>query len=66
METSSQIFKSAIDKAYTTQPNVKINKNTIQFYSANSKWEAEQGEFKLFLGGSSNTILEEAFFYMKK
>jgi hypothetical protein len=29
METSSQIFKSAIDKAYTTQPNVKINKNTM-------------------------------------
>lgn len=44
----------------------KINRETIQFYSANCKWEAEPGEFKLFIGGSSRTILEETFFYKIK
>ena len=30
MESSSNIFKSAIDKAYTGQPNVKINPDTMK------------------------------------
>ena len=42
-----------------------IDKETIKFYSANNKWEAEVGDFKLFIGGSSNTTLEETFSYKK-
>jgi len=29
MESSANLFKNAIDKAYTTQPNVKLNTDTI-------------------------------------
>jgi hypothetical protein len=29
MESSKNIFKNAIDKAYTTQPNVQLNKTTM-------------------------------------
>jgi hypothetical protein len=29
METSGKIFQNAIDKAYTSQPNVKINSTTM-------------------------------------
>jgi hypothetical protein len=30
MESSSNQFKNAIDKAYTTQPNVKLNQTTMK------------------------------------
>ncbi len=42
-----------------------INEETIQFYTANRKWEAEPGEFKVFIGGSSNTLLETDFSFEK-
>ena len=29
MESSSEVFKNAIDKAFTSQPNVKINAKTM-------------------------------------
>ena len=29
MESSANLFKNAIDKAYTTQPTVKLNTDTI-------------------------------------
>ncbi|RKR12384.1 beta-glucosidase [Maribacter vaceletii] len=38
-----------------------INEEMLQFYSANEKWEAEEGEFNVFLGGSSKTVLESNF-----
>lgn len=40
-----------------------INQNTIQYYTANSKWEAEAGDFKIFIGGNSATTLESDFQY---
>lgn len=40
-----------------------INEKTIEFYSANKKWEAEPGDFKIFVGGSSSTKLESGFNY---
>lgn len=40
-----------------------INEKTIEFYSANNKWEAEAGDFKVFIGGSSITKLEAPFSY---
>lgn len=38
-----------------------ISKKTLEFYSANEKWEAELGDFTVFIGGSSNTKLESNF-----
>jgi beta-glucosidase len=42
-----------------------INKKTIEFFTANSKWEAEAGDFKVFVGGSSVETLEGDFQYLK-
>lgn len=42
-----------------------INEETIQFYTANKKWEAEPGDFKVFIGGSSKTDLEGSFSFKK-
>ncbi|MGO4816794.1 beta-glucosidase BglX [Flavobacterium sp. W22_SRS_FP1] len=41
-----------------------IDQNTIQFFTANSKWEAEEGDFNIFVGGSSFTTLETSFQYV--
>ena len=30
MESSANVFKGAIDKAFTTQPNVKLNSDTMK------------------------------------
>jgi len=38
-----------------------ITTKTLEFYSANNKWESEPGDFKIFVGGSSNTKLESSF-----
>jgi beta-glucosidase len=40
-----------------------IDEKTIQFYTANNKWEAEPGDFTVFVGGSSVTALEAPFSY---
>ena len=38
-----------------------IDAKTIEYYTANNKWEAEPGDFKVAIGGSSNTVLEAEF-----
>lgn len=38
-----------------------IDAKTVQFYTANNKWEAEAGDFNVFIGGSSKTVLEGTF-----
>ena len=38
-----------------------IDTKMLAFYSANNKWEAEAGDFKVFVGGSSNTVLQADF-----
>lgn len=40
-----------------------INEKTIEFFTANSKWEVETGDFKVFIGGSSAANLEMNFHY---
>ncbi|MBY0487742.1 MAG: beta-glucosidase BglX [Flavobacteriaceae bacterium] len=40
-----------------------IDKKTIEYYTANAKWEAEPGDFKVFVGGSSDKTLEGSFQY---
>ncbi|MCO6148871.1 beta-glucosidase BglX [Flavobacterium sp. NRK1] len=42
-----------------------IDEKTIEFYTANKKWETEAGDFKVFVGGSSITKLEAPFSYTK-
>lgn len=44
--------------------NFVINKKTIEFYTAQSKWEAEPGDFKVFVGGNSVQTLENDFQYL--
>ena len=44
--------------------NFVINKKTIEFYTAQSKWEAEPGDFKVFIGGNSVQTLENDFQYL--
>ena len=41
--------------------NFTINAKILEFYSANQMWETEQGDFKVFVGGSSQTDLESNF-----
>lgn len=40
-----------------------IDEKTIEFFTANRKWEAEKGDFIVFVGGSSHTKLEASFEY---
>ena len=40
-----------------------IHEKTIEYFTANRKWEAEAGDFKVFIGGSSVTKLEGDFQY---
>ena len=44
----------------------RINKKTIEFFTAQSKWEAEAGDFKIFVGGSSDKTKEADFHYLKQ
>jgi beta-glucosidase len=38
-----------------------INEKTIEFYTANAKWEVEKGDFKVFVGTNSAEVLEAGF-----
>lgn len=40
-----------------------VDKKTITFYTANKKWEAESGQFELYVGGSSKAKLGTSFSY---
>ena len=40
-----------------------IDEKTIQYFTANAKWESESGDFKVFIGGSSAKTLERDFQY---
>jgi beta-glucosidase len=40
-----------------------IDNKTIEFYTANNKWEAEPGDFNVFVGGSSAKTLQMDFQY---
>ncbi|MBE9576770.1 beta-glucosidase BglX [Flavobacterium proteolyticum] len=42
-----------------------IDEKLIEFYTANNRWEAEAGDFKVFIGGSSDKTLEANFQYIK-
>lgn len=42
-----------------------INSKTIEFFTANNKWEAEEGAFKVFIGGNSVDLLDYEFHFKK-
>nr|WP_115810100.1 beta-glucosidase BglX [Flavobacterium aquicola] len=42
-----------------------ISEKTIEFFTANSKWEAEAGDFKVFIGGNSVETLKGDFQFLK-
>lgn len=50
----------------TKKVTFTINEDSIKFFTANNTLEAENGEFKIFIGGSSKTILETSFSFEKK
>ncbi len=42
-----------------------IDEKTIEFYTANNKWEAETGDFKVSIGTNSQETLEAIFMFTK-
>lgn len=55
-------FELAEIKAGETKTvSFEINEKTIEFYSAKKIWEAEAGDFKVFVGGDSMTKNEASF-----
>jgi beta-glucosidase len=49
----------------TKKVTFTINEKTIEFFTANSKWEAETGDFNVFIGGNSVETLKGDFQYLK-
>jgi beta-glucosidase len=49
----------------TKKVTFTINEKTIEFFTANSKWEAEAGDFKVFVGGNSVDTLKGDFQFAK-
>lgn len=43
-----------------------INSETLQFYTANKKWEVEPGKFDVWIGGDSTTSLKKTFIVTDK
>lgn len=53
-------------KPYETKTiTFTIDEKLIEFYTANNLWEAEPGDFIVFIGGSSDKTLEANFQYIK-
>ena len=52
-----------IKAGQTKTVSFEINEKTIEFYTANNIWEAEPGDFKVYVGGDSKASLEAAFTY---
>lgn len=56
----------ALNANETKTVTFTIDEKTIEFFTANGKWEAESGDFKVFVGGSSDKTLEDNFEYNNK
>jgi beta-glucosidase len=39
----------------------RIDRKLIEYYTVNNKWEAEPGDFKVYVGGSSDATMEAGF-----
>ena len=51
--------KIMLKKGETKKVSFTINKETLQFYTINRKWEVESGDFHLFVGGNSSTKMKQ-------
>lgn len=49
----------------TKQVTFTIDEKAITFFTANNKWEAEAGDFNVFVGGSSAETLKGDFQFLK-
>ncbi len=49
----------------TRQITFTIDAKLLEFYTANEKWETESGSYKVMVGGSSDTVLEADFEFLK-
>jgi beta-glucosidase len=47
----------------TKEVTFVINEKTIEFFTAKLKWEAEPGDFNVFVGGSSAKTIQGNFQY---
>ena len=39
----------------------KIDRSLLEFYSGNNRWEAESGDFDIYIGTNSNAKLKASF-----
>jgi beta-glucosidase len=53
--------KIMLKSGETKKVSFTINSKTLQFYTANRKWEVEPGTFNIWVGGDSNASLKETF-----
>jgi beta-glucosidase len=53
--------KLAIKAGETKTVSFTLDKETLQFYTANNKWEVETGDFDVWVGGDSNATLKASF-----
>ncbi len=55
-------FKKILLKAGETKTvSFTINKEMLQFYTVNKKWEVESGDFEIWVGGNSKAPLKASF-----
>lgn len=55
--------KVALKPGETKTISFAISEKEIEFYTANKKWEAEPGEFKLFVGPNSKELKSNTFYF---
>jgi len=55
--------KISLKQNETKTVSFTVDNKTITYFTANKKWEAEPGDFKLFVGGNSNAKLSTNFSY---
>ncbi len=53
--------KIALKVGETKTVTFTLDKETLQFYTANNKWEVEPGDFDVWVGGDSNATLKASF-----
>ncbi|WP_158838878.1 beta-glucosidase BglX [Polaribacter sp. L3A8] len=51
--------KISLQAGETKKASFTIDKEVLQFYTINKKWEVESGDFYLFIGGDSSTKLKK-------
>lgn len=55
--------KIELNPGETKTVKFTIDEKMITFFTANQKWEAEPGDFKIFIGANSRDVQETSFIY---